>query len=103
MNWTNLINYFGTINCRIEIEGKKSSLKREGITDFSLNYVRAFTESANKRGVEYRIYFNGDVPAAYINYQRNNVFYNTDRFEHVINNKELAKNMLGSGFNFGDN
>ena len=102
-DWNNLINHFKKIGCRIEIEGKKSDILKEGITDFSSDFVKDWGEDANKWAVEYRIYFNGDVPNAYSSYKKDNVFFNTDRFLYVINNNELARIMLNNGFHLGDN
>ncbi|MEI0701508.1 hypothetical protein [Brachyspira intermedia] len=103
MDWSILINHFKNVGCRIEIEGKKSDILKEGITDFSLDSVRDWEENANKWGVEYRIYFNGNVPDIYSSYVKNNAFFNTDRFLYVINNNELARIMLNNGFRLGDN
>lgn len=89
---------------RIEVEGRESSLKREGIEfNDSPDYIRSFPEGANKWGCEYRLYFNGDVPDNYRDMVCENSFYNTTEYKKVINSKELIKDMLNRGCHLGDN
>lgn len=106
MDSSDLIEHFkyNKTKFRIEVEGKKSSLKREGI-EFNDNtdYIKSFPEETNKWGNEYRLYFNGDVPDSYKDIVRKNSFYNTSKYKKVINNDELIRDMLDNGCNLGDN
>lgn len=106
MDSSDLIEHFkcNKTKFRIEVEGKKSSLKREGI-EFNDNtdYIKSFPEETDKWGNEYRLYFNGDVPDNYRDMVCENFFYNTYEYKKVINNNELIRDMLNRECKFGDN
>lgn len=104
MDSSNLITHFKTNNIpfRIEVEGKESDLKKEGL-DLGLDSVRSWANDANKWGCEYRLYFNGNIPNEYSYLTKKNFFYNTDKYAYVINNNELIKDMLKRNCLLGDN
>lgn len=93
-----LVQYFkhNNIRFRIEVEGKISDLKRQGISPDRYNSVKVLPDYSNKWGVEYRLYFNGNVPDKYQYLVRQNFFYNTDRYKNVINNNNLIRDMLST-------
>lgn len=106
MDSSDLINYFKSYKAkfRIEVEGRESSLKIEGIEfNDSADYIKIFHEGTNKWACEYRLYFNGDVPDNYRDMVRENSFYNTTDYKKVINNNELIKDMLNRGCHLGNN
>lgn len=106
MDSSDLIEHFKSnkTKFRIEIEGRESSLKREGI-EFNDNtdYIKSFPEGTNKWANEYRLYFNGYVPDNYRDMVCENSFYNKDEYKNIINNNELIRDMLDNGCNLGDN
>ena len=67
------------------------------------DYIRIFPEGTNKWACEYRLYFNDDVPDNYNYMACKNSFYNIGKYEKVINNNELIRDMLNRGCKFGDN
>lgn len=97
MDSSDLINYFKSNNVRfrIEVEGKASDLQWEGIKPNGDNSVKVLPEYSNKWGVEYRLYFNGNVPDKYQYLVIQNSFYNTDMYKNVINNN-LIRDMLST-------
>lgn len=105
MDSSDLIRYFRTNNIRfrIEVEGKESDLIREGINFNYPDSIVVLEEDANKRGVEYRLYFNGNIPNQYEYLVRCNSFFHTDIYKNIINNNALIKDMLKNGCHFGNN
>ena len=100
MDSSDLINYFKSNNVRfrIEVEGKASDLQWEGIKPNGDNSVKVLPEYSNKWGVEYRLYFNGNIPDKYQYLVRQNSFYNTDMYKNVINNNGILFYSMWKGY-----
>lgn len=99
-----LLNYFEKKPFILAVEGTKERLDSEGI-DIRNNYVVALDNSADKEGIEYRIYFNKDDDFENLNLIESDIVTNKQKeeFNNTINRVELGRELLYKGFRIGRN
>lgn len=99
-----LLNYLEKEPFILSVEETKERLASEDI-DIKNDYVVALNNSADKEGVEYRIYFNKDNDFEDLNLVESDIVTNKQKeeFRNTINRAELGRELLDKGFRIGRN
>ena len=99
-----ILNYFEKESFILGVEGTKEKLASEGI-DINNDYVVDLDNSADKEGIEYRIYFNKDDKFENLNLVESDIVTNKQKeeFSNTINRTELGRELLDKGFKIGRN
>ena len=99
-----LLNYLEKKTFILSVEGTKEILASEGI-DIKNDYVVALDNSADKEGIEYRIYFNKDDDFENLNLVESDIVTNKQKeeFRNTINRVELGRELLDKDFRIGRN
>ena len=88
----------------LEMEGKNSNLNKKGYYE-GMPGVRSIKDTANKGGIQYRIYYNHYCPfkELFPHIQNSKFIYHKDEFLHSISSKELFYTLLNNGYKLGYN